>query len=143
MRSPHERGWDEAPHKVEFETFEEFEEAKAQIESLLLENFRTMKRAEHLTDQLESKRVDLQEWQNSLDKEQDRFAMEKEEFAIASRQVLDLQTRIEAACERVNVGNQDSIEVINEALLLLELEEDPKVIAQHLRAKREELDVKW
>lgn len=143
MRSPYDMNGYMPPRKVEFETFEEFEQARDQIEALLLENHKTMKRAEYLTDQLEAKRADIEAWQSSLDAEQDRFVQEKEEFEHVQHSVLELQGKIQLAIERINAANRDPIESINEALLLLELEENPETIAKLLRDKREELDVKW
>ncbi|ATW58014.1 hypothetical protein CNR34_00081 [Pseudomonas phage nickie] len=128
---------------IDFTTVEQYEEAREQIEALLLENHRTMKRAEHLTSELEQKAGDLKEWQDALDKEQDHFSIEKERFEADQHKVLELQMVIQRAVERVNAANQDPIEVINEALLLLELDESPEEIAKLLREKREALDVKW
>lgn len=128
---------------IDFTTVEQYEEAREQIEALLLENHRTMKRAERLTNELEQKAGDLKEWQDALDKEQDHFAIEKGRFEADQQKVLEMQSRIAFACERVNAANRDPIEVINEALLLLELDESPEEIAKLLREKREVLDVKW
>lgn len=129
--------------QVEFRNMEEFEEARQHIEALLLENHRTVSRAEYLANEVDRKRADLEEWQNALDREQDLFAEQKEKFEIDQQNVLDLQKRISLAIDRVNAGNRDPIETINEILLMLELEASPEEIAKLMREKREALDVKW
>ena len=146
MKSPYDMngdGYMPPRRRVEFETFEEFEEAKEHIEALLFKNHQTMQKAKFLTDQMETKEAGLKEWQEALDLEQDRFAEQKEDFNHAQQAVLELQSRINLAIERVNAANRDPIETIDEILLLLELEESPAEIAKHLRVKREALDVKW
>lgn len=144
MRSRYDmNGEDLVPREIEFTTHAEYEEARKHIEALLLENHRTMQRAEHLTCDLEDRRAGLNEWQEDLNKGQEKFASDKASLEAQVNQVLDLQNRIQLACERVQAGNRDSIEVIDEILLLLELEENPVEIAKQLREKREILDVKW
>lgn len=128
---------------VEFSTVEEYDEAVKHIEALLLENHKTMQRVEYLADEIETKRVGLNEWQESLDKEQELFTAEHAQFKKQQRDVLAMQERINLAINRVNAANKDPIEMIDEILLLLELEEKPEVIIKHLRDKREVLDVKW
>ena len=122
---------------------EEFEEARQHIEALLLENHRTVARAEYLANEVDRKRADLEEWQNALDREQDLFAEQKEKFETDQHNVMDLQSRISLAIDRVNAANRDPIETINEILLMLELDASPEEIAKLMREKREALDVKW
>ena len=129
--------------QVEFSNMEEFEEARQHIEALLLENHRTVARAEYLANEVDRKRADLEEWQNALDREQDLFAEQKEKFETDQHNVMDLQSRISLAIDRVNAANRDPIETINEILLMLELDASPEEIAKLMREKREALDVKW
>ncbi|UIS24640.1 hypothetical protein S21ZY_078 [Pseudomonas phage ZY21] len=131
------------PHKVEFSNMEEFEEARQHIEALLLENHKTVQRAEYLADEVERKQTDLQEWQDSLDREQDSFQEQRRKFESDQKDVIALQSRISLAIDRVNAANRDPIETINEILLMLELEASPEEIARLMREKREALDVKW
>lgn len=131
------------PDQVKFSTVEEYEQAKEEIEALLYENHKTLQRIEYMADDVETKRADLSNWQDSLDKEQDNFADERRQFATQQKNVLELQERINLAINRVNAANKDPIATIDEILLLLELDETPETIIKHLRAKREELDVKW
>lgn len=128
---------------IEFSTVEQYEEARDRLESLLLENHKTLQKIKYLSEEMKSQKVGLNDWQDSLDREQDLFSAQKEKFETDQHNVIALQARIGIAIEQVNLANRDPIETINEILLLLELDHSPEEIAKHLRSKRDELDVKW
>ena len=128
---------------IEFSTVEQYEEARDRLESLLLENHKTLQKIKYLSEEMKSQKVGLNDWQESLDREQDLFSAQKEKFETDQHNVIALQARIGIAIEQVNIANRDPIETINEILLLLELDHSPEEIAKHLRTKRDELDVKW
>ena len=128
---------------IEFSTVEQYEEARDRLESLLLENHKTLQKIKYLSEETKSQKVGLNDWQESLDREQDLFSAQKEKFETDQHNVIALQARIGIAIEQVNIANRDPIETINEILLLLELDHSPEEIAKHLRTKRDELDVKW
>lgn len=138
------------PLKADFESWEEFEELRDEIDQRM-----AFVRSE--TYDLERKSAWLQERSDDLDEMHTKLAKKTGELEDWERSLFKIKERLddrdltlnadhrklELVTSRLEAANRQPLDVINDVLLQLELEVDPIEIAKHIREIGKTLDVKW
>jgi hypothetical protein len=111
-------------------------EEKMELLGLIADNKRALDRIKWAREELEAKEDALKEWEEDIQKQYD--SVERQYTHQTA-----LKATLEAKAEAIRLANVDPIALIDEILLELELEQDPKKIVEYVRKKRQALDIKW
>lgn len=139
-----------APLKMDFETYEEYQELREEVEQRItfmrMEAYDLERKSMDIQDQAKTvddahhalvhKQGELESWEQSLIKLSDTLDNRK---VTIEKQHYDLRV----VADRLQTANRQPLDVINDVLLQLELEVDPIQIAKAIREIGKSLDVKW
>ena len=133
-----------------FESIEEYHALANDLEARHMHNIQAMEQIRQHTVILKEKTHELDQDRTLLYQQSGDLKFREEALKVQERQLIADQTQLRSQVERVGVtidqvarANRPAMQTIDDVLLQLELDVDPKEIAESVREFRKTLDVKW
>jgi hypothetical protein len=150
-----ERKWKETDHGIgyDFSWVRDMKDLAIAVEDLEHLTIKAIDKLEYAHRQANI----IQEKENTWRRRENEMNRKEKELAELGEQLANMESQlvvdrnlitIEASelnerREKIAKANVDPVKALDEILLMLELEEDPKVIHKYMKQRREDLEPKW